>query len=256
MNTVKPVLATQSLIPMIVGGLGVGAVVLGGGYVLMDNWLDRQAKERLEQSISVRIGAETGCEAADVQVFGGQVGFADCQINNLETFPSPYLVKISSLDFKAKQLKGSNIHIEALTLEGLDLRLDVQASLNPQALLPVNLGEAFANAKAYERDQGESRKKVQYQIDRMSFSDLAVTVTIQAALFKKEKQFQLEDIVLTDVNNENINEKVMTEIRAQLMVELQEWFTEEGQQLGQQLLQQLMPIIQRSIQAYLLGTFL
>jgi hypothetical protein len=237
---------SPGFLPLLGGVIVVGAT-LGGGYFLLDQFLDRQAKEHFEQKITAKTGAAANCEKADVQLFKGIVTFNNCTVSNLPSFPSPYLVKITALTFQARSFQKE---IKELTLEGLDLRVDVQANfslqnlLNPQAIFPINLLEALSHIQELQETQGNQPAQGEFKIDRMALKNMMLTVDVQNL---GQKQLPLQDILLTDVTHENLSEKLGAELKGQLNTALQAWFQEEGQTFSQQMLNQLLPILQQSL---------
>lgn len=277
----------------IVGAALASGVILGGGYWFADRSLDRQVEQRLEQAVTTATGANADCAQANAQFFSPNIQFQDCQLDNLEGFASAYLLKVQTVDLESSSLLASTVVLDRLTLNGVDLHLDIKADLslqnllNPKAFLPINLGEALASlgrsspnpppASApgdpsptdpaaptvtptaapttanQPTDPAATNGTPQFAITQLQIQNITATLQIQAPLLSRSRQFQLDDITLTDVTSENLEQQIFAALQEELSAEVQALLGAEAADLGKQALQILLPLLQRSLQAYLLG---
>ncbi|KKJ01032.1 hypothetical protein [Prochlorothrix hollandica] len=283
-------LASPLSLSTIVGAALASGVILGGGYWFADRSLDRQVEQRLEQAVTTATGANADCAQANAQFFSPNIQFQDCQLDNLEGFASAYLLKVQTVDLESSSLLASTVVLDRLTLNGVDLHLDIKADLslqnllNPKAFLPINLGEALASlgrsspnpppasapgdpsptdpvaptaaptpANQPTDPAAATNGTPQFAITQLQIQNITATLQIQAPLLSRSRQFQLDDITLTDVTSENLEQQIFAALQEELSAEVQALLGTEAADLGKQALQLLLPLLQRSLQAYLLG---
>lgn len=280
-----PPSAPAPILPIAVAAL-LGGAVLGGGYWFADRSLDRQIEQRLEQGITKLTGVPADCARANGRFFSPRIQIQDCQIDNIPGFPSDYLIKVGTIDLESRNLRQKPATIDRLTLQNVSLNLDIKADLspqnllNPKALFPINLGEAFAgvdrsgdqpssspeagNAEAQTDRPAETSPentaesapdpaKPSFTIQQLQIQNITATLQIQAPLFTPSRQFQLDDITLTEVTAENLEAKIFAALREEVSTELQVMLGDEAAVVGQKALEILVPILRRSLEAYLLG---
>ncbi|MGA1625552.1 MAG: hypothetical protein ACO4AJ_08005 [Prochlorothrix sp.] len=267
------------LVP-ILGAALLGGVALGGGYWLAARSLDRQVEQRLEQGMTRVIGATADCHRANGQFFSPKIQVQGCQINNLTGFSSPYLLRVEQIEIESQGLRQQPVTIDQLSLQDVALNLDIKADLspqnllNPKALLPINLGEALATISTIDPESrpnpeldielslesevqpetnGNPGPEPSFRIQKLQIQNISVTLTLQSPLLNPSRQFQLDDIILTNVTSDTLETQIFAALREEVSAELQVMLGDEAAVLGKRALELLLPILRRSLEAYLLG---
>lgn len=192
------------------GGLPVVlALVTIGGLFAFDRYKDQSIENYIEESIQVRLGTNVDCESANHHIFNSFTVIDSCTIENHSDFESANFANISRIEIDYKQLISTEvIDINDLLLEGININLDVKSlppSLNLQKMLSEN--KEFSSVSQVE----ENNKS--FFIRQMRIENIQVSVFVPVI---GKKTFQIEDIVLNNLHNENYKEEIRTALQKQV----------------------------------------
>ena len=241
---------------LIIGGIVVVGCVLGGLAFGADALLDWYAQQKVEQKLSSATGLEVDCAKADVNVFQKQVNLMDIRLPNLNSFSSPSLVKIGRINAQMEELNDKPLKIEKMVIQDVEINLDIQTSANPQQpqyLMRINAQELLQQIKQSEKTVNSSSpnaiaanpspEEPELQIQQMQFNNIQVQVHLKLPLKPNPitHSFQLDQITLNDVTDENMPDKMSAALQDTILVEVQKWMSQ--QQGASQLMETFKPLL-------------
>jgi hypothetical protein len=215
---------------IIVGGVLGGLVLLVGGVWGLDLYRDQQVKKYIEESIEVRLGGvKVHCESANDKLWNHQIIVNNCLINNHRDFTkiSPYFAEISHLEIDAKNVKSQQFtDVNYLILRGIDLNFDIKYF--PPSL---NLYEMLSQGMTLSNSQQARNHQKKFFVKQMRIENVIVTVKIPNLIGSgaMQKSFQLRDIILENIHNDNYQAEISKAIQTNLNDEIQAWLGENSQ---------------------------
>ena len=191
-------------VQLLAGGVALGAIALGLG------WLNRHAllEATLEQNLSQLTGANTQIETLTVQPFSGTLTIQTLTLNNLEGFSSPHLLVLDRLDLQLdpKSLFQDTVEIQALEVEGVEVNLEQKLTQNNLAAVFRTLEEQSGH-KGTPSDQTHDKKVT---IDRLVIRNIDATLTVSVvAGIGLDQALELPDIELTHLTPQSAPGKVI-----------------------------------------------
>ncbi|MEL7039514.1 MAG: hypothetical protein AAFO04_28470 [Cyanobacteria bacterium J06592_8] len=216
---------------IIIGGIAIAICAVGGLLFGVDTWMDQQAKQKVEQELSSATGLEVVSAEADVNLLKQQVTIEDIRFANLNSFPSPHLLKIDRIDIKTEGFSIQPLKIETMVIQDIEINLDLQTRINPQSPenpLKINAQELLKQIKQQEKADSSSNEP-DLQIQQMQFKNIQVKANLKLPLRSNPltHQFQIPQITLNDVTDENMPEKMSTALKEEILTELQVWLDQQ-----------------------------
>ncbi|MEA5619889.1 hypothetical protein VB711_18860 [Cronbergia sp. UHCC 0137] len=217
----------------IVGGLVVGAVILGVLSIGASKLINQHVQKKLEQSLSEGTGLPVDSAEAQVNLFAQNVKMMDIRFTNLAGFPSTYIFKIGSIEFQAERLNAKPLILKKMIIQDMEINIDVK--FNNNSVQPQNLIEINAQKIQQKGNNGENTKKLstpqtELMIQQMLFKNIQVNVNAQLPLQSNpvKEQFKIEEISLKDLNNQNLPEKLSPILQDQILVEVKKRLSQKN----------------------------
>lgn len=232
---------------IILGGAIAGVFILGTGALLAaDSWLDNKAKTEAETELTETVGLTADMGEADVQLLQRKVVFNDVQIANVAGFPSANLVTVNRVVIDHPVSKSQPLEMESALIEGLQINIDGNFGEVPNADAPgiipnLNLLKLMeqtnvpspadgAGTGSPQRVSGEnSSSETGFAIDELTITDVAININLVVPWAEEplDHQVAIPQLVLTDVTDRNLSEKLEANMDEAVIQDLQAFMMEE-----------------------------
>lgn len=232
---------------VIFGGAIAGVFILGTGTLLAaDTWLDNKAKTRVESKLTKATGVTADVGEADVQLLQKQVIFNDVQLANFAGFPSNKLMTINRIVIDRPTLKSQPVQMQSALIEGIQINIDGDMgtvantafhggmpNLNLTKLVEqINApSPADGAGKAVQQrvSGGNGNSEIGFSIDTLTISDVAININLVVPWSDEplDHQVAIPQLVLTDVTDQNLGEKIMANLEEPVIQDLQTFMFEE-----------------------------
>lgn len=201
------------------GGVAIAVLALGIG------WFSRNGiiESALEGAIKDTTGVSTDVEGLNFQPFAGDLTIKAITLKNPQGFSTPHLVKVQNLDldFQLSNLWQDQVDIEALTVNGLDLRVEQQIPDN-------NLVKVVDTLQEKDQPESSGNEKV-VKIGRLSIRNIKASIKVTAiGDLGIEEDLDIDDIELTDVTSKNAEGKLSVAIANAVTTALLEKIPQDG----------------------------
>lgn len=224
---------------LIIGGAIAGLLLLGtGGLLAADQWLDQRAKTTLETKLTQATGVTAAVDTADVQLLRRKVTVNHLQLANLQGFPSSHLLTIDQVALDNPAWQNQPFRVAKATVVGVKINVDGDFSSMPQNLtldgLPqFNLLQLMEHLQhqattttmtktsaALERN---SPQALAFTIDELVIDGISIQINLQVPWQEQAiaHAVTLPEIILTEVNNLNMGQKLGESLGQPVMADLQ-----------------------------------
>lgn len=203
---------------------GILIVALGSVAFGLDKLADQKAQQEIEQKLSLGTGLSTDCTKANVNLFQNNVQFMDIKVDNIDSFASPYIFRITSMKFQAKSLLKKPLEIEKIVIEDVAVNVDVQFNNNastPESMMVINLKQLSEKGK--NTSSQDSDKPEDLNINQMQFNNIKFTVNLQIPDGKNSpitKEFKIDQITLEQVTGKNLPDKLSSALQEKILTEI------------------------------------
>ncbi|MBD2571363.1 hypothetical protein [Anabaena lutea] len=235
----------------IIGGFVIAGVVLGvlaiGGNILINQY----AQKEVEQGLSDGTGLKVDCAEANVNLFAQSLKMMDIRFSNLAGFPSPYIFKIGSIEVQAERLNAKPLNFEMMIIKDVEINIDGKFSNNPaqpQNMIHINVQEMQQKANNGGSTKKSSTSQPELIIQQMRFQNIQVNINAQLPLQSNpvKEQFQIQEISLSDLTNENLPKKLSTALQEQILMEVKNHLNQKNTPQLNQILEPLMGLRQKN----------
>ncbi len=225
---------------LIVGSMAIAVSAIMGLGFAADAWIDHKAQQTVEQKLSLATGLTVKCAQADVNLLKQQVTIKEIRFANLNSFTSPHLFNIDRLYLQAQKLNEEPLNIETMVIQDVEINLDIKAHVNSQSseeMMQINAQELIQNIQQQEQNNNNSSptEEAELQIQQMEFNNIQVKAHLQLPPQSKSNpithQFQLQQVTLNDVTDQNMSDKMSAALQNEILAELQQWINQQKDQL-------------------------
>ncbi len=194
------------------GGLVLGVVVFGIGWLQRDAILDSM----LERTLRSVTGVEAQLGDVDSQPFQGEFQIDALLLRNPDGFKTPYVLKVDRLAIKLDPdtLWQDTVRIQSLTVEGVQIQLEQKLAQNNIATivdqLQVSKGGGGGNGS---KDKGAGASGKQVEIEQLTIRGIDAQVKVSAiANLGLTRSLEIEDIEVTNLDAYNAEGKLLEAI--------------------------------------------
>lgn len=232
---------------VIFGGAIAGVFILGTGALLAaDSWLDHKAATGVENELTEATGVAADVGEADVKLLQQKVVFNDVQLANFAGFPSNKLLTINRIVIDRPTLQSQPVQMQSALIEGIQINIDGDMGTVPNAsfmgsMPNLNLTKLVEQINAPSPADGAGKasqqrvfggngdRKIGFRIDRLTISDVAININLQVPWSEEplDHQVAIPQLVLTDVTDQNLSEKIMANLGEPVIQDLQAFMFEE-----------------------------
>ena len=237
----------------IIGGFVVGGVILGVVVIGGNSLINQYAQREIEKGISDGTGLKVDCAEADVNLFAQSIKIRDIRVTNLEGFPSTYIFKIGGIDIQAERLNANQLNYQMMIIKNVDINIDVKFSNNPaqpQNMLRMNVQEMQqkADSQGSKNKKKSTKPKPDLILQQMLFQNIQVNINAELPFQSNpiQEKFQIPEISLRDITNENLPNKLSTALQEQISVEVKKRLTQKNTPQLNQILKPLVGLMQHN----------
>ena len=235
----------------IIGGFVVGGVILGVVVIGGNSLINQYAQREIEKGISDGTGLKVDCAEADVNLFAQSIKIRDIRVTNLEGFPSTYIFKIGGIDIQAERLNANQLNYQMMIIKNVDINIDVKFSNNPaqpQNMLRMNVQEMQQKADSQGSKKKSTKPKPDLILQQMLFQNIQVNINAEVPFQSNpiQEKFQIPEISLRDITNENLPNKLSTALQEQISVEAKKRLTQKNTPQLNQILKLLVGLMQHN----------
>ncbi|MGB2927063.1 MAG: hypothetical protein WBB82_17325 [Limnothrix sp.] len=232
---------------VILGGAIAGVLILGGGALFAaDTWLDQKAETEVETELTKATGVVADVGEADVQLLQKKVVFNNVQLANFAGFSSPKLLTIERVEIDRPALKSQPIQMKSALIQGLQINVDgdmngVPSSVFSGAMPNLNLMQLMQQTSSQSKTlpktnnvtanatATENGTKSGFTVDQLTVNDVLIKINLDVPWSTEplDHQVVIPQLVLTDVTDQNISEKIMTNLGEPVIRDLQAFMLQE-----------------------------
>ena len=231
---------------LLFGGLATFSVLVIGivSTALFDRHQDQSIKHYIEESIEVRLGTEVECESADDGLFNNMIIVESCNIKNDSNYPSEKLAYIGRMEIESSNITSEEYtEVNNLVMSGVDINFDIKyfpPSINIHTMLsrPLNFGDPKQKV-AHDKE---------FFIESLQITGIRVSINLPSIA---KKVFELDNIELKDLNNENYQEEIRSVIQQRVNSEVTEWLAQNARPFARAIIN----LIIQSIDLFITNNF-
>lgn len=200
---------------------------------LFDRHQDQSIKHYIEESIEVRLGTEVECESADDGLFNNMIIVESCNIKNDSNYPSEKLAYIGRMEIESSNITSEEYtEVNNLVMSGVDINFDIKyfpPSINIHTMLsrPLNFGDPKQKV-AHDKE---------FFIESLQITGIRVSINLPLIA---KKVFELDNIELKDLNNENYQEEIRSVIQQRVNSEVTEWLAQNARPFARAIINNLI----------------
>ena len=219
---------------LIIGG---GLILVLGGLIFgLDKFADSKAEIEFEKRLNSKTGLEVDVAKADVNFFKQNVKITDIRFNNVEGFSSDYIFQIASFDIQTKGLMKKPLEIEKMVIQDITVNVDIESDVNfskPEDIFKINLEKLSQNNEKSSPNLTNTYQKKENEnvtIDEIQFLNIQCKINLKIPLQSEaiKKEFTIEEIILNNVTDDNIQDKLSEVLQEKVLTEVQKLISQEN----------------------------